>query len=133
MNDANTITTRRDDTQRERSRSSKYCAVCSNRIWLSPAFIQEPENAPEPRLSWVLCKECHGAFIDEYRRSPVRGPLRARIAMGMIAADRWAEAYPTETRAAAHDHKWVVFIAAGTFIAMILHLVLIVVVAGFPH
>ncbi len=119
-----------DAQQRKRRRSTTFCSVCDNRIWFGPIYIREPEGVPEPRLSWVLCKECHGAFLDEVRRSPVRSPLRTRVAMGLIASERWPHAYRSPARQYLSDHRWVVFIALGIFIAMILHLILIVMIAG---
>jgi len=68
--------------------------------------------------------------MTEFRRSPVRSPLRLRIAMGLIAAERSPHAYPTSRSEHVSDHRWIVFIALGTFIAMLLHLVLIVMIAG---
>jgi hypothetical protein len=92
--------------------------------------VQEPEGVPMPRNSWVLCKECHGLAMTEFRRSPVRSPLRLRIAMGLIAAERSPHAYPTQMNERIRDHRWIVFIGLGTFIAMLLHLALIVMIAG---
>jgi len=70
-------------------------------------------------------------LLTEFRRSPVRSPLRLRIAMGLIAAERSPHAYPTRAGEHISDHRWIVFIALGTFIAMLLHLALIVMIAGF--
>lgn len=117
--------------QKRNRRRTTFCSVCDNRIWFGPIHISEPEGVPEPRLSWVLCKECHGALLAEVRGSPVRSPLRLRIAMGLIASERWPHAYPTPARQYLSDHRWIVFIGLGIFIAMLLHLVLIVLIAGF--
>ena len=66
----------------------------------------------------------------EMQRSPILSPLRLRIAMGMVASQYWPNAYPTRVRAYISDRKWIVFIAAGFIIAMLLHLVLIVMIGG---
>jgi len=66
----------------------------------------------------------------EMDTSPVRSPLRLRIAMGMVASERWPLAYSTRMRAYISDRRWIVFLAAGFMIAMIVHLILIVMVAG---
>jgi hypothetical protein len=116
---------------KKRRRGTTFCSVCDNRIWFGPIQITEPEGVPEPRLSWVLCKECHGILLTEVRRSPLRSPLRLRVAMGLIASERWPHAYPSDARQRLSDYRWIVFIALGTFIAMLLHLVLIVLIAGF--
>jgi len=117
-------------TRKQKRRATTSCSVCTRRIWFDPIYVQEPEGVPEPRLSWVLCKECHGLLMTEFRRSPVRSPLRLRIAMGLIAAERSPHAYPTRISERVSDHRWIIFIALGTFIAMLLHLALIVMIAG---
>lgn len=116
---------------RQKRHVTASCSVCTRRIWFDPIYIQEPEDVPVPRTSWLLCKECHGVLLTEFRRSPVRTSLRLRIAMGLIAAERSPHAYPTSAGEHISDHRWIVFIALGTFIAMLLHLALIVMIAGF--
>lgn len=115
---------------KQKRRATSSCAVCTRRIWFDPIYIQEPEGVPVPRKSWVLCKECHGLLATEFRRSPVRSPLRLRIAMGLIAAERSPHAYPTGVSERVSDYRWIIFIALGTFITMLLHLALIVMIAG---
>lgn len=128
--DESVVTQRRLDEGKQKKRRS-YCAVCACRIWFGPVHISEPEGVPEPRRSWTLCKECQGALVAELRRSPVRSLVRLRIAMGIIASGRSPHSYLTQHQQTRRDYRWVIFIAAGTFIAMILHLVLIVLIAGF--
>ena len=115
-----------DDVQKGRRRKTFHCAVCSKRIWFDSVRMTEPEGVPEPRLSWLLCKECHGALLLEMRRSPVRSPLRLRIAIGIIASERWPQAYPTHFHEYISDRRWIIFMAICFFIAMIFHLALIV-------
>jgi hypothetical protein len=88
----------------------------------------EPQGVPDPRRSWVLCKSCYQALIIEMRRSPVRSPLRLRIAMGLVAAERSPRSYPlsNSVSAARRDQHWILFIAWGFVTFMLLHLVLIV-------
>ena len=119
-----------DSTRKQKRRTTTSCSVCTRRIWFDPIYLQEPEGVPVPRNSWMLCKECHGLLMTEFRRSPVRSPLRLRIAMGLIAAERSPYAYPTRVSERVSDHRWIIFIALGTFIAMLLHLALIVMIAG---
>ena len=83
---------------------------------------------PEPRHSWTLCKSCYRALLSEMRRSPVSSPLRLRIALGLVAAERWPKAYRTH-RPLLSDRRWVIFIAWGFVIAMLFHLMLIVMLA----
>lgn len=124
------VGTQRDTSPKAKKRSVAYCSICNNRIWFSPTRIQEPQGVPEPRLAWLLCKECHGALLDEVRRSPIRTPLRLRIAVGIIAAERWPHGYPTKNQQAANDRHLVLFIAISLIVVMLLHLVLIVIIAG---
>lgn len=84
----------------------------------------------EPRLSWTLCKGCYHALLAELRRSPIRSPLRLRIAIGLVASERWPQAYSTVVKNYIYDRRWIVFMAAGFFVAMLLHLIIIVMVAG---
>ena len=117
-------------THKARRFSTERCSICVCHAWFSPAYLTEPEGVPEPRLSWILCKRCHQALTLEMQNSPILSPLRLRIAMGMVAAKYWPNAYPTRVRAYISDRKWIVFIAAGFIIAMLVHLVLIVMIAG---
>jgi hypothetical protein len=91
--------------------------------------MTEPAGVPEPRLSWTLCKQCHQVVMQEMDRSPVLSPLRLRIAMGIVAAERWPYAYSTRVREYISDRRWIVFMAAAFMIAMILHLFIIVMIA----
>jgi hypothetical protein len=118
-------------SHKAKKRSVAYCSICNNRIWFSPIRIREPEGVPPPRLDWVLCKECHGVLLYEVRRSPIRTPLRLRIAVGIVAAERWPHGYPTKTQQSARDGRLILFMALSFIVAMLLHLVLIVIVAGF--
>ena len=89
----------------------------------------EPEGVPEPRRSWVLCKDCYHALLTEVRRSPIYSPLRLRIAMGIVASERWPEAHPTRARTYSTDQKWFIWMAILFFVTMILHLAIIVGIA----
>ncbi len=115
---------------RKTKKRSAYCSVCTRRIFFGPIHIVEPAGVPEPRLSWVLCKECHGILLTEMRRSPVRSPLRLRIAMGIVASERWPHAYPSRVQQYISDRRWIVFMAVSFIVAMLLHLALIVMIAG---
>jgi len=118
----------RESTRKAKKRTNERCSICANRIWSGPVALMEPEGVPEPRTSWVLCTDCYSALVIEMRRSPVRSPLRLRIAMGMVAAERWPQAYST-AQGAASDRRWIIFIAWGFVVAMLIHLALIVMIA----
>ena len=116
----------------KRKRAARSCSICTRRVWLDPIHLIEPEGVPEPRLSWTLCDTCHRHLMTEMSRSPVRSPLRLRIAIGMVASERWPMAYTTRVRTEDTDHRWIVLLSVGFFLAMLLHLVIIVLV-GFMH
>jgi hypothetical protein len=114
-----------------RRRIIRHCSVCTQRIPLEAIGVAEPEGAPEPRQSWVLCRECYQALLREMSRSPVHSPLRLRIAMGLVAAERrpLSAAAVAPARRFGHDHRALVFIAWTLVIGMLLHLLLIVALA----
>ena len=115
-------------SRKAKKRTSEHCSICTSRIWFNAVPLMEPEGVPEPRRSWVLCNDCYQALLIEMRRSPVRTPLRLRIAMGIVASERWPESY-SSYRSILNDRKWILFIAWGFVVAMIFHLVLIVMIA----
>src|ERR1700738_1880332 len=114
------VAVEQDETRKRRSRV--HCSVCTNRIWFDSIRMVEPEGVPEPRLSWILCKPCHTALRAELDRSPVRSPLRLRISMGLVAAERCPHAYTTRVREYVNDRRWIIFMAVAFITAMILHL-----------
>lgn len=61
------------------------------------------------------------------RHSPVRSPLRLRIALGLVAAERSPEAYGVNSHA--RDQRRFIAIAWVLLIAMVLHLAIIVILA----
>ena len=63
----------------------------------------------------------------EMRRSPVRSPLRLRIAMGLVAAERSPRAY--SRRSYLRDQRRFIGIAWILIIFALLHLILFVVLA----
>ena len=73
------------------------CSICTSFIWFHPIALKEPVEAPEPRHEWVLCKPCHEALLVEMHRSSIRSPVRLRIAMGLVAAERSPNAYTINT------------------------------------
>jgi hypothetical protein len=119
-----------ENARKLKKRTGARCSICTRYVWFNPMQMTEPQDAPEPRLSWTLCKQCHAAVMAEMNTSRVRSPLRLRIAMGMVASERWPLAYSTRMRAYISDRRWIVFLAVGFMTAMIIHLILIVMVAG---
>jgi hypothetical protein len=123
-----TVVTRKDHSRKTRRGITSRCSICTRRTWFDATPIMEPAGVPDPRRQWTLCSDCHVALLEEMRRSPIRSPLRLRIAMGLVAAERSPQAYQQSYRSMT-DHRWIVVLAWGFGIAMILHLVLIVMLA----
>jgi hypothetical protein len=122
----------RESSRRAKKRTNERCSICTNHTWFEPVHLMEPEGVPEPRLSWVLCQDCYQALVVEMRRSPVRSPLRLRVAIGLVASERWPQSY-SSSRSTRSDRKWILFIAWGFVVAMILHLALIVMIAAIAR
>lgn len=121
------VSDKRDTTRKTRWFKLTRCSICTRTIWLHPIALKEPAGSPEPRHEWILCRSCHDALLEEMRRSPVRSPLRLRIAMGLIAAERSPMAY--SVRAYLRDQRRFLGIAWVLIVAMLLHLVVIVILA----
>ena len=115
-------------SRRSRRPKNPRCSICDRHTWFDGTHLMEPVGAPEPRNSWVLCKRCYGDLLIQMRRSPVRSPLRLRIAMGMVAAEHWPQSY-ARSRTVLSDRAWILIIGWGFAIAMLIHLILIVVIA----
>jgi hypothetical protein len=65
----------------------------------------------------------------QLQKSPLQSPLRVRIAIGLVAAERWPHAYTTRIRDYINDRRMIVFIAVTLIVAMLLHLMMIVIIA----
>src|SRR5205814_4125577 len=111
----------RESARRAKNHTSKRCSICSGRLKSGSVPLMEPEGVPEPRRSWVLCNDCYQALLIEMRRSPVRSPLRLRIAMGLVAAERWPQSYSSSFYMLG-DHQRILFIVWAFILAMIFHL-----------
>src|SRR5260370_38324333 len=81
-----TVEARQESSRRAKKRLSQHCSICARRTWFDPIFLMEPEGAPEPRHSWVLCKDCHAALLSEMCLYPLRSHLRLRLTIGMAAS-----------------------------------------------
>ena len=125
---ASALATRRKELRNATKRASIRCSICTRRTWLRATQLMEPVGVPEPRQSWTLCKRCHQSLLLELHRSPVRSPLRLRIAIGIVAAERSPYVY-APTHKPLSDRTWILVMAWGFAIAMLLHLVLIVMLA----
>ncbi len=103
------------------------CAICRKRVWAGAQTLRDAAEAPEPHQSWLLCKTCHAAVQAELERSPLRSPLRVRVAVGLVAAERWPRA--VRSTGEREDRVWIAFLYWGFAGAMLLHLLIIVLLA----
>ena len=103
------------------------CAICRKRIWAGALTLQDSAEAPTPQQSWVLCKPCHAAVLAELERSPLRSPMRVRVAVALVAAERWPRAKRSDGER--EDRVWITFLYWGFAGAMLLHLAIIVLLA----
>lgn len=127
-NGSTTIFTSLEESQQAGKRASVRCSICTRRTWSNATHLIEPLGVPEPRQSWTLCKRCSELLLIEMERSPVLSPLRLRIAMGIVAADRSPFVY-APTHKPLSERNWIVIIAWLFGIAMLLHLALVVMLA----
>lgn len=103
-------------------------------IWFRPIAIREPPGAPEPRQEWVLCKPCHAALLVEMRRASLPSPVRLRIAMGLVAAERSPTAYQISSPVREQQAFQREFALVIWFMVLftLLHLVIFVVLLAVP-
>lgn len=82
------------------------CAICADYIW-RPIVLKEPPEAPEPRHEWLMCSYCFKALLNQIIRSPLSSPVRLRVAVGILAAERSPFAYyMSEQRAFQREFNW---------------------------
>jgi len=113
------------------SRGGKViCSICRRKLGTSLFFVEETGDVPEPRRSWVLCSACNGAVHDQLAQSPLRSPLRLRIAVGLVAAERTPEAR-RQNFGQLTDEGWAKLFFWLFPITMIVHLLIIVLIAGW--
>src|SRR5258708_16011170 len=117
----------RDNSRRPKKRAITQCSICMRRTF-NAIPLMEPEGVPEPRREWKLCKDCHEALLVQMRLSPVRSPLRLRIAMGLVAAEGSPHAYIAPRRQFT-DRPWIILPPWGFSIHIILPLLSIVLPA----
>lgn len=111
------------------------CSICRSYIWFDSIVLKEPPETPEPRREWILCKPCHKAVRVQLSRSSIRSPLRLRIAMGLVAAERSPHAYPPSTQSREQEifqreFNWFVWLVLA-FTA--LHAIIFVIVWAVPR
>jgi hypothetical protein len=105
------------------------CSICARKLGKTVHFIEETSETPEPRQSWMLCADCNDAVHDQLERAPVRSPMRVRVAVGLVAADRT----PAARRARfgqLSDPAWERVIFWSFALALIVHLIVMIFVAA---
>jgi len=122
-----TVSADAEDSDGSSGDSVTRCSICCKRIWVGALTIQEPADAPEPKQSWILCKLCYAAVQAELERSPLRTSVRLRVAVGLVAAERWPRA--VRSNGDREDRVWTAFLYWGFAGAMLLHLGIIVLLA----
>ena len=110
--------------------ASLRCAICRKRMWTSALILKEPAEAPEPQQEWHLCKACYAAVMAQLDKSPLRTPVRMRVVVGLVAAERWPRARTRDLGKQREDHIWIVVLGWGFVGVMLLHLVIIVLLAN---
>lgn len=74
-------------------RSPARCAICHRRARDGMVALHERVDLlrfdiPGPCQTWLFCGGCAAAVAREVERSALSTPLRTRIAVGMVAAER---------------------------------------------
>ena len=128
------VATRRETGQRGRWYKPLRCSICMSLIWFHPIALKEPIEAPEPRHEWVLCKPCHEALLEEMRRSIIRTPVRLRIAMGLVAAERSPNSYtvnPQKREEREFSREFALFVW-GIILFGLLHVAIFAILLAVP-
>jgi hypothetical protein len=108
------------------------CSICRRLIWRYSIALEEPPEVPESRYEWVLCKPCYDALLIELSRSTLRSPLRLRIAIGLVAADRSPQAHRgarSEQEQFSREFAWFTW---AIIIFAVLHVVILVIIWTIP-
>lgn len=108
------------------------CGICQRRLGDSIHFLEETGETPEPRQSWALCGACAAAVHEQLRNSPMRGDLRLRVAVALVATERSPEARRANAGQNS-DMRWERLLFWGFLLFMLAHLGLIVFVAHIAH
>jgi len=102
--------------------------------WFHPLVLKELEGVPEPLHEWLLCKACYNALLEELNHSSLRSPMRLRIAMGLVAAERWPKAYrrrpSSEHQEFDREFAWFTW---AILLFALLHLVILLIIWVVPR
>lgn len=117
------------ETSRERAEALR-CGICRRRLGKSLFFLEETGDVPQPRQSWTLCEECHNAVHLQLAQASWRSPLRLRVAIGLVSTERTPEARRANFGEMT-DANWAKLFFWLFPITMLIHLAVIVAIAGF--
>ena len=106
-----------------------HCSICQRRLGRSIHFLDETGDVPEPRMSWAICDACNTAVREQMAQSPVRGALRLRVAVGLVATERTPAARRARIGQLSDQH-WETLLFWAFLLFMLGHLVLVVFVAS---
>ncbi|HYB00708.1 MAG TPA: hypothetical protein VED37_10875 [Ktedonobacteraceae bacterium] len=121
--------------QRELWNRSFRCSICTNFMFFSSILLKEPVDAPVPRQEWTLCKACYEAILMEMRRSTIHSPIRLRIVVGLVAAERSPHSYVVDTRTREQrefDREFAWFVWAMVIFGL-LHVAIFAVLLAIPR
>lgn len=68
--------------------AGEKCAICSRRTSEGMFAFHECVELAVPCQTWLLCQGCAAAIMAQLEHSAVHSPLRIRIAVGLVAAER---------------------------------------------
>lgn len=105
------------------------CAICAHRLGNAICYLEETGDVPPPRQSWMVCTACNEAVKVQMAQAPVQSPIRLRVAVGVVSTERTPEARRARLGQLT-DKTWFKLFFWGTIITMLVHLALIVVLAG---
>lgn len=113
----------------------RRCAICGGRVGTTGHFLRDAEDATstERRTTWHLCADCYDAVGREMERASLRTRARARVAVGIVAAERghplrssfWDERYWEQLTDRGQDRLLIWFFG----VAFVVHAVAFMVVA----
>ncbi len=105
------------------------CAICERLLGSTLAYLEETgDDVPAPRRSWLLCRACDEAVHQQLERSPLASPLRLRVAVGLVAAERTPTAR-RERFGQLSDLSWERLLFWSFILAFVAHLAVMVFVA----
>lgn len=105
------------------------CAICARRLGAAICYLEETGDVPPPRQSWMLCTACNDAVKEQMSLAPVHSPIRLRAAIGVVSTERTPAARRAR-RGQLTDKTWFKLFFWGALITMLVHLALIVALAG---